>query len=89
LECGSLLPLSASELARAISALAPSHGRQAGLQKAAASCRTPKRLRRTHFHGGEGSPQLLLLQGFAKNCRDASLRSERVTFFGFCPFEGT
>ena len=46
-----MLPLSASELARAFSALPPPHDRQAGLQKAAASCRTPKRLRRTHFHG--------------------------------------
>jgi hypothetical protein len=28
----------------------------------------------------EGSPQLLLVQVLAKNCRDASLRSEIVTF---------
>jgi hypothetical protein len=75
---GSKLPPSASELARAISALPPSHGRQAGLQKAAASCRTPKRLRRTHFDGSEES---CIVSGAE---RDSSLRSDWQAFSRQC-----
>jgi len=49
LEFGSLLPLFAGRLAGG--ATVSKWREQARSQKAAASCRTPKRLRRSHFHG--------------------------------------
>ena len=53
LECGGLLSLSLTELARFSPAgyYAPGYGQRVGPRKAAASCRTPKRTRSARKKG--------------------------------------